>query len=95
MPGGAGRRYSTLVISSVILLIPGLASFYFLFVVQNYHVLNPTLKSMKTFPTNVVENLPNRSILLVKGGRITTINQKAANLSALNYDDIKGNFDTD
>lgn len=78
------------IISAVILLILGSTSFYFLFVAQNYNVVNRTLKSMETYTANVVESMPNGLISLDKDGRITTINQNAVNLLGLNYNDVKG-----
>ncbi|NOY60366.1 MAG: PAS domain S-box protein [Calditrichaeota bacterium] len=78
------------IISALILLILGSASFFFLFVVQNYHAVNSTLKSMETYTANVVESMPNGLISLDKDGRITTINQNAANLLGLNYNKVKG-----
>jgi len=78
------------VVSAVILLILGSASFYFLLIAQNYYVANRTLKSMESYTQNVVESMPNGLISLDKDGRIETINQKAQDLLGLNADEVKG-----
>jgi len=78
------------IISAVILLILGSASFFFLFLVQNFYAVNKTLKSMETYTANVVASMPNGLISLDKDGRITTINQNAANLLGLNGSQAKG-----
>ncbi len=78
------------VVSAVILLILGSASFYFLLIAQNYYVANRTLKTMESYTQNVVESMPNGLISLDKDGRIETINQKAQDLLGLNADEVKG-----
>ena len=78
------------VISAVILLVLGSASFYFLLIAQNYYVANRTLKTMESYTQNVVESMPNGLISLDKDGRIETINQKAQDLLVLNADEVKG-----
>jgi len=78
------------VVSAVILLILGSASFYFLLIAQNYYVANRTLKTMESYTQNVVESMPNGLISLDKDGHVETINQKAQDLLSLNADEVKG-----
>jgi len=80
------------IISALILLILGSASLYFLFVVQNYYLINNTLKSLETYTANVVNSMPNGLISLDSEGRITTLNQNAANLLGLSFSKVKGKF---
>jgi two-component system sensor histidine kinase HydH len=78
------------IISALILLILGSASLYFLFVVQNYYLINNTLKSLETYTANVVNSMPNGLISLDSEGRITTINQNATILLGLSSSIVKG-----
>lgn len=78
------------IISAIILLILGSASLFFLFILQNYYLINNTLKSLETYTANVVNSMPNGLISLDSKGRITTLNQNGANLLGLTFSDVKG-----
>ena len=78
------------IISGVILLILGSASLYFIFVVQNYYLINNTLKSLESYTANVVNSMPNGLISLDSEGRITTLNQNAVDLLGLDFSKVKG-----
>ncbi len=78
------------IISGVILLILGSASLYFIFVVQNYYLIDNTLKSLESYTANVVNSMPNGLISLDSDGRITTFNQNAADLLGLDFSKVKG-----
>ncbi len=78
------------IVSGLVLLILGSASLYFIFVVQNYYLINNTLKSLETYTANVVNSMPNGLISLDSEGRITTLNQNAANLLGLTFPNVKG-----
>jgi two-component system sensor histidine kinase HydH len=78
------------IISGLILLILGSASLYFLFVVQSYYLINNTLKSLESYTANVVNSMPNGLISLDSEGRITTLNQNAADLLGLAFPKVKG-----
>jgi len=80
------------IISALILLILGSASLYFLFVIQNYYLINNTLKSLETYTANVVNSMPNGLISVDSEGRITTLNQNAADLLGLSFPGVKGKF---
>jgi two-component system sensor histidine kinase HydH len=78
------------VMYGLILFIIGSASLYFLFIAQNYYVINRTLKTMESYTRNVVESMPNGLISLDKEQRIETINRNAIRLLKLNEDKITG-----
>lgn len=80
------------IISALILLILGSASLYFLFVIQNYYLINNTLKSLETYTANVVNSMPNGLISVDSEGRITTLNQNAADLLGLSFPGVKGKY---
>jgi len=79
-------------ISGAILLILGSASFYFLIIVQNYYVVNRTLKTMESYTKNVVESMPNGLISLDEEGRIATINRNASRLLDIDPETAKGKY---
>ena len=78
------------IVSGLILLVLGSASLYFIFVIQNYYLIDNTLKSLESYTANVVNSMPNGLISLDSEGRITTLNQNAANLLKLDFYKIKG-----
>ncbi|MFH1626471.1 MAG: ATP-binding protein [Pseudomonadota bacterium] len=65
------------IMMAVILLVVGSASLYFIFLVQNYYVVNRTLSSMTTYTTNVVGNMPDGLISIDGNGEIVTVNNRA------------------
>ncbi len=78
------------IVSGLILLVLGSASLYFIFVIQNYYLIDNTLKSLESYTANVVNSMPNGLISLDSEGRITTLNQNAADLLKLDFYKIKG-----
>ena len=78
------------IVSGLILLVLGSASLYFIFVIQNYYLIDNTLKSLESYTANVVNSMPNGLISLDSEGRITTLNQNAADLLKLDFYQIKG-----
>jgi two-component system sensor histidine kinase HydH len=66
-----------------ILFILGTASLYFIYVVQNYYLVNKTLNTMTTYATNVVENMPDGLISIDAGGEIVTVNNRVREIFGL------------
>jgi two-component system sensor histidine kinase HydH len=67
----------------VALLVLGTASFYFIFVVQNLHLVRRTLRGMATYTAHLVEGMPNGLISVNPRGEILTINSKGRELLGL------------
>ncbi len=78
------------VLYGLILFIIGSASLYFLFLAQNYYMINRALKTMESYTQNVVESMPNGLISLDKEGHIKTINRNAIRLLKLDSEAVKG-----
>jgi two-component system sensor histidine kinase HydH len=78
------------VLMGTILLILGSAAFFFIFVVQNYYLIDRTLAEMKSYTENVVESMASGLITVDTEGRIVSTNQKAAQLLGLNLRQIHG-----
>jgi len=71
------------IISSIILLVLGSGSFYFLLIAQNYRTVQNTLQSMESYTQRIVESMPNGLITLDQEGRIQSINRNAVRLLQL------------
>ena len=58
-----------------ILLVLGSAAFYFIFVVQNYYLVDRTLAEMKSYTENVVESMASGLITVDTEGKIVSANR--------------------
>lgn len=67
----------------LVLLVLGSASFYFIFVVQNLHLVRRTLQGMTTYMAHVVEHMPDGLISIGPNGEILRINGQARELLGL------------
>lgn len=74
----------------IILLILGSAAFYFIFVVQNYYLVDRTLAEMKSYTENVVESMASGLITVDTNGRIVSTNRKASRLLGLDTRQVQG-----
>lgn len=63
-----------------ILLILGSAAFYFIFVVQNYYLVDRTLSEMRSYTEKVVESMASGLITVDTSGNIVSTNRKASYL---------------
>ncbi|MBI4620126.1 MAG: PAS domain-containing protein [Desulfobacterales bacterium] len=71
------------IMMGLILLVLGSASLYFVFLIQNYYIVNRTLNSMTTYTTNVVGNMPDGVISIDDRGEIVTVNNRAREIFGL------------
>lgn len=74
----------------VILLILGSAAFYFIFVVQNYYLVDRTLAEMRSYTENVVESMVSGLVTVDTKGRIVSTNRKASRLLGLTMGQVQG-----
>jgi two-component system sensor histidine kinase HydH len=74
----------------VILLILGSAAFYFIFVVQNYYLVDRTLAEMRSYTENVVESMASGLVTVDTNGRIVSTNRKASHLLGLDTRPVQG-----
>ena len=63
-----------------ILLILGSAAFYFIFVVQNYYLVDRTLSEMRSYTEKVVESMASGLITVDTSGNIVSTNRRASYL---------------
>ncbi len=73
-----------------ILLVLGSAAFYFIFVVQNYYLVDRTLAEMRSYTENVVESMASGLVTVDTHGRIVSINRKASDLLGWDTRQIQG-----
>lgn len=61
-----------------ILVVLGTGALYFIFIVQNYYLVDRTLAQMKTYTENVVESIADGLISVDNDKKIVTLNRRAA-----------------
>ena len=72
-----------------ILVILGAGALYFIFIVQNYYVVDRSLAEMKTYTENVVESMADGLISVNREKKIVTLNRKAAEFLGAKEEDLK------
>ncbi len=73
-----------------ILIVLGTGALYFIFIVQNYYLVDRTLAEMKTYTENVVESMADGLISIDNQGRIVTLNRRAGEFLGAKEADLKG-----
>lgn len=69
-------RHHTLLMGAILVVL-GTGALYFIFVVQNYYLVDRTLNRMKGYTENVVESMTDGLISIDRDGRIVTLNRQA------------------
>ncbi len=78
------------IMMGIILLVLGSAAFYFIFVVQNYYLVDRTLAEMRSYTENVVESMASGLVTVDTNGRIVSTNRKASDLLGLDMKQVRG-----
>jgi two-component system sensor histidine kinase HydH len=73
-----------------ILAILGGGALYFIFIVQNYYLVDRTLARMKTYTENVVESMADALISIDQEKKIVTLNRRAAEILGGTERELKG-----
>lgn len=73
-----------------ILVVLGSGALYFIFIVQNYYLVDRTLGQMKTYTENVLESVGEGIISADKEGKIVTLNSRAVEILGSSADNVKG-----
>jgi len=66
------------ILMGAILVVLGTGAIYFIFIVQNYYLVDRTLAQMRTYTENVVESMADGLISIDNDKRIVTLNRRAA-----------------
>jgi two-component system sensor histidine kinase HydH len=73
-----------------ILVVLGTGALYFIFIVQNYYLVDRTLAQMKTYTENVVESIADGLISVDNDKKIVTLNRRAAEILGDEEKNLKG-----
>ena len=78
-----------------ILVILGAGALYFIFIVQNYYLVDRTLSQMRTYTENVVESMADALISIDRENKIVTLNRRAGEILGAAEGEFKGKRITD
>ena len=76
-------------VMAAIVLALGSGTFFFIFVIQNYYLVDRTLKHTQDYTRQVVENMANGLLSLDKNGKLVSYNEVALNLLELDESNLK------
>jgi two-component system sensor histidine kinase HydH len=77
-------------IMAAIILVLGSGALFFIFVIQNYYLVDKTLKQTKDYTRQVVANMANGLLSVDHEGKVASYNLVALELLGLNESDAKG-----
>ena len=77
-------------IMAAIILVLGSGALFFIFVIQNYYLVDKTLKQTKDYTRQVIASMANGLLSIDTEGRIASYNQPALNLLDLEESEAKG-----
>ncbi len=78
------------IIMAGIVLALGTGALFFIFVIQNYYLVNKTLKQTQDYTRVVVDHMANGLLGIDKGGNVVSFNRLALELLELDASDIFG-----
>ncbi len=73
-----------------ILLLLGLAGFFFIFIIQSYYLVNQTLSGMTTLTENIIESMPNMLVAFDGAGKVIAANSAAKSLLSISRGQVVG-----
>jgi two-component system sensor histidine kinase HydH len=73
-----------------ILVVLGTGALYFIFIVQNYYLVDRSLAQMKTYTENVVESMADGLISIDNEKKIVTLNRRAGEILGVAEEELKG-----
>ena len=82
-------RHHTLLMGAILVVL-GTGALYFIFIVQNYYLVDRTLERMKSYMENVVESMADGLISIDREGRIVTLNRQAVEILGSERERIEG-----
>ncbi len=87
-------RHHTLLMAAILITL-GTGALYFIFVVQNYSLVDRTLERMKSYTENVVESMADGLISIDREGRVVTVNRQAVEILGSGGERLEGKNITD
>jgi two-component system sensor histidine kinase HydH len=77
-------------IMAAIILILGSGSLFFIFVIQNYYLVDRTLRETKDYTRQIIANMANGLLSIDTEGKIASYNQPALDFLGLTESEVKG-----
>jgi two-component system, NtrC family, sensor histidine kinase HydH len=87
-------RHHTLLMAAILIVL-GTGALYFIFVVQNYSLVDRTLERMKSYTENVVESMADGLISVDREGKIVTLNRRAVAILGTGRERLAGRHITE
>ncbi|MHB9096389.1 MAG: two-component system sensor histidine kinase NtrB, partial [Syntrophales bacterium] len=87
-------RHHTLLMAAILVAL-GTGALYFIFVVQNYSLVDRTLERMKSYTENVVESMADGLISIDREGQVVTVNRQAVEILGSGWEGLEGKNITD
>jgi len=75
---------------AAILVVLGTGALYFVFIVQNYYLVDSTLGRIESYTQNVVESMADGLLSIDRNGKIVTFNRQAAEIIGAETVNIEG-----
>lgn len=83
-------RHHTLLMAAILVAL-GTGALYFIFIVQNYYLVDRSLDRMKSYTENVVESMADGVISIDREGKIVTLNRQADEILGAGRGRLEGN----
>ncbi len=77
-------------VMGAIVLALGSGALFFIFVIQNYYIVEKTLQSTEDYASKIVDSMPNGLISIDEQGTIVAYNQNALDLIDLSPSEVEG-----
>ena len=87
-------RHHTLLMAAILVVL-GTGALYFVFIVQNYYLVDRTLGRMQSYTENVVESMADGLLSIDRDGRIVTFNRQAGEILGAGPGTLEGKHITD
>ena len=82
-------RHHTLLMAAILVVL-GTGALYFIFIVQNYYLVDRSLDRMKTYTENVVESMADGLVSIDQEGKIVTLNRQAGEILGSGRENMEG-----
>ena len=82
-------RHHTLLMAAILVVL-GTGALYFIFIVQNYYLVDRTLDRMKTYTENVVESMADGLVSIDRERKIVTLNRQAGEILGSGRERLEG-----
>ncbi|MEW6334518.1 MAG: ATP-binding protein [Thermodesulfobacteriota bacterium] len=82
-------RHHNLLMAAILVAL-GTGALYFIFIVQNYYLVDRTLDRMKTYTENLVESMADGVISIDREGKIVTLNRQAGEMLGAGRKGLEG-----